>query len=227
MIGYRFERLHTMGQIRKCTRLARKIIAFALLTALPAIAAETAEKAPKDYAVTVYAGYRGGGSFTDANTGESLALESNGAVSLALDLPYDGARQYQIFASQQRTNLVLDTTTSAGSNRLPMDIYYLHFGGTFFFDGEVGKGAYVVGGLGATLFNPGQGYKSELFPSINIGFGYQWPLGNTFAVRLEARGYGTLINSSGGVFCSGGCVVSIKGDTVGQGEAMLGLSTRF
>ena len=201
--------------------LARKIIAAALFMALPATAAE------KEYAVTVYGGYRGGGNFTDADTGQGLTLESNGAVSLALDLPCDAARQYQIFASHQRTNLSEDTGAFSGSNRLPMDIYYLHVGGTFFWDGEVGKGAYVVGGLGATLFNPGQGYKSELYPSINVGFGYQWPLGSTLAVRVEARGYGTLVNSDSGVFCSGGCVVSIKGDSVGQGELMLGLSARF
>ena len=82
-------------------------------------------------------------------------------------------------------------------------------------------------GVGATLFNPGAGYSSELYPSINLGMGYQWLLGKTFALRAEARGYATLVNSSSGVFCSGGCVVSIKGDTVGQGEVMLGLSTRF
>ena len=201
--------------------LARKIIATALLMALPAMAAE------KDHAVTVYGGYRGGGNFTDANTGQSLSLESNGAVSLALDLPFDAARQYQIFFSRQHTNLKLDTAPFTSSNQLPMDIYYLHIGGTFFFDGEVGKGAYVVGGLGATLFDPGQGFKSELYPSINVGVGYQWPLANTFAVRVEARGYGTLVNSGGGVFCSGGCVISIKGDSVTQGELMFGLSARF
>jgi hypothetical protein len=207
--------------MEKSAMPTRKIVATALMMALPGIAPA------KDYAVTVYGGYRGGGSFTDADTEQSLTLESNGAVSLALDLPCDAARQYQVFVSQQRTNLSLDTAASAGSNRLPMDIYYLHLGGTFFFDGEVGKGAYVVGGLGATLFNPGQGYKSELYPSINAGVGYQWPLGSTLAVRVEARGYGTLVNSSGGVFCSGGCVVSIRGDSVGQGELMLGLSARF
>ena len=201
--------------------LARKIVATAMMMALPGIAPA------KDYAVTVYAGYRGGGSFTDADTGQSLVLESNGAVSLALDLPYDASRQYQIFVSHQRTNLSLDTPPSAGSNRLPMDITYLHIGGTNFFDGEVGKGVYAVGGLGATLFNPGQGYKSEVYPSINVGFGYQWLLGDTFAVRVEARGYATLVNSNSGVFCSGGCVVSISGDTVSQGEVMLGVSSRF
>lgn len=221
MVAYSFKSTHTIRWIRKSTLPARKIIATALLMALPAIAAE------KDYAVTVYAGYRGGGSFTNADTEQSLKLDASGAVSLALDMPLDASRQYQIFVSHQRTHLSLDRTSFAGGNRLAMDITYLHIGGTNFYDGEVGRGPYFVGGLGATLFNPAAGYSSELYPSINVGFGYQWPLGDTLAVRVEARGYATLVNSSGGVFCSGGCVVSIKGDTVSQGEVMLGLSSRF
>jgi hypothetical protein len=205
----------------KSAMLARKIVATAMMMALPGIAPA------KDYAVTVYADYRGGGSFTDADTEQSLKLDASGAVSLALDMPLDASRQYQIFVSHQRTHLSLDRTSFAGGNRLAMDITYLHIGGTNFYDGEVGRGPYFVGGLGATLFNPAAGYSSELYPSINVGFGYQWPLGDTLAVRVEARGYATLVNSSGGVFCSGGCVVSIMGDTVTQGEVMLGLSSRF
>ena len=69
--------------------------------------------------------------------------------------------------------------------------------------------------------------EQELRASINLGIGYQVPVGDTFALRFEARGYATLVNSSGGLFCSGGCVVSIEGDVVTQGELMLGLSARF
>jgi len=47
------------------------------------------------------------------------------------------------------------------------------------------------------------------------------------AVRVETRGYVTLVKSSGGLFCSGGCVFKIKGDAVTQGEVQLGLSYRF
>jgi hypothetical protein len=221
MVAYGCKSTQTMHRIRQYALLAGKIVATALLTALPAIAAE------KDHAVTVYAGYRGGGRFTDADTEQSLRLDTSGAVSLALDLPYDASRQYQVFVSHQRSHLSLDRTSVAGGNRLAMDITYLHIGGSNFYDGEVGRGPYFVGGLGATLFNPAAGYSSELYPSINVGFGYQWLLGDAYALRVEARGYATLVNSSGGVFCSGGCVVSIKGDTVGQGEVMLGLSRRF
>ena len=210
-----------MATIEKSPMLAKKFIAIIVLMALPGLATA------KDYALTAYAGYRGGGNFTDSNTEKSLELEVSGAYSLALDMPLDASRQYQIFLSHQRTDLLLNSASSTGRDKLAMDITYLHFGGTNFFEGEIGKGLYLVGGVGATLFDPAQGYSNELYASMNLGFGYQWPLNDALAVRLEARGYATLVNSSGGIFCSGGCIVSVQGDVVTQGELMLGLSGRF
>jgi hypothetical protein len=62
---------------------------------------------------------------------------------------------------------------------------------------------------------------------MNLGIGYQWMLAKQVAFRTEVRGYLTLINSSGGFFCSGGCVVSIRGDSLVQVEGMAGLSLGF
>ena len=199
---------------------ARKIAATLMMMALPAIAAA------KDDALTVYAGFRDGGTFTEVTTGQRLGLDGSGAGSLALDIGVDASRQVQIFLSHQRTDLSLEGA-SAGGSALPMSITYLHVGGTNFFTGAIGKGPYVAGGLGVTFFDPAQGYSSELRPSANLGIGYQLPLGETFALRFEARGYATLFNSSGGLFCSGGCIISIQGDLITQGEVMLGLSARF
>jgi hypothetical protein len=85
-----------------------------------------------------------------------------------------------------------------------------------------------VGGLGATVLSPSlQGTSTQIKPSMNVGLGYQWPLGRTVALRTELRGYFTLINSSGQFFCSGGCVVSIQGDAMTQVEAMIGLTFGF
>ena len=112
--------------------------------------------------------------------------------------------------------------------KLPMKVTYLHIGGTSFLEGRIGRGAYLVGGLGATLFEPGsEGFENELRPSLNLGIGCQLPLGERMALRIEARGYATLVNSSGGMFCSRGCTISIKGDTVTQGDVQLGLSFRY
>jgi hypothetical protein len=52
-------------------------------------------------------------------------------------------------------------------------------------------------------------------------------LSRQVALRTELRGYLTLLNSSGGFVCSGGCVVAIRGDTMSQVEGMLGLSFGF
>ena len=62
---------------------------------------------------------------------------------------------------------------------------------------------------------------------MNLGLGYQWMLSKQLAVRTEVRGYVTLVHSSGGFFCSGGCVVAIRGDTMLQVEGMVGLSYGF
>ncbi len=108
------------------------------------------------------------------------------------------------------------------------DVRYLHLGGTYFFDGPIGRGPYAVGGVGVTHFSPNlSGLSSETKASFNVGFGYLWPIGSAVAVRVEARGFFTLLNSSGGLFCSGGCTVVLSGDSFVQGQAMLGLSARF
>ena len=200
------------------------VLAVAAAAAMPAAAA-AAEPALGN-ALTLYGGYRGGGGFTDASNGESLDLKGSGAFGASLDLPLDAKRQYQIFVSRQGTTL--EDAAAPSGEKFRMSVTYFHIGGTNFFDGPVGIGPYVVGGLGATLFSPGlDGYSSEVRASMNVGIGYQWPLGERVSLRVEVRGYVTLIDSSSELFCSGGCVVRIRGDTFTQGEALIGLSARF
>ena len=71
------------------------------------------------------------------------------------------------------------------------------------------------------------GLTSEIRPSLSIALGYEQALGPALALRMELRGYATLINSSGGFFCSGGCVVVLHGDGLLQAEGLIGLSLRF
>jgi len=53
----------------------------------------------------------------------------------------------------------------------------------------------------------------------------------TEAVRavFEARGYGILVDSEGGLFCGGdsGCVLSVKGNALYQTDFLVGVSGRF
>jgi hypothetical protein len=198
-----------------------------------ALAAGSSVAQAKDNALTLYAAYRDGGSFTDVNSGSELRIEASGAASLSLDWRLDASRQLQLFLSRQSSQMGTGQATpvppgSVVPTKFPLRVTYLHLGGTSFLEGRIGQGVYLVGGLGATLFEPGvDGFENELRPSINLGIGYQLPLGESVALRFEARGYATLVNSDSGVFCSGGCVIAIKGDTVTQGEVQIGLSFRY
>jgi hypothetical protein len=60
-----------------------------------------------------------------------------------------------------------------------------------------------------------------------LGIGYHYPIGDRMALRVEARGYFTFVNSSGGLFCNGGCTIAISGNSVVQGELSVGLAFRL
>lgn len=177
-------------------------------------------------ALTVYGGYRSGGSFEQGTSPyASLDLKGGGAAALSFDWAIDGSRQGQVFASRQASEIpAADSATPA----VPLTVSYLHLGGTNFFDGGVGRGPYVVGGLGITVLTPGlSGLSAEIRPSLNLGLGYQLPLAPSIALRFEVRGYITAVNGSANLFCSGGCVVSYRADALTQAEALLGVSFGF
>jgi hypothetical protein len=140
----------------------------------------------------------------------------------------------QFFVSRQNTNVDARQATQPAPPaaplpaKFPLAVTYAHIGGTLYLDKNIGEGLYAVGGIGATLFEPDlAGLSNALRASLSLGLGYQLPLGSRLGLRFEARGYATLVNSSSALFCSGGCAISIKGTTVTQGEALLGLTYRF
>ena len=188
-----------------------------------------------DNAFTLYAGYRDGGRFTDITTGNKLPIEASGVGAVSFDFwpNPEAATQYQIYVSRQSSQVDARQATqppppAAAPAKFPMRVTYAHIGGAVFPSKTIGLGPYLVGGIGATLFEPDlQGLANELRPSISLGIGYQLPLGERVALRFETRGYATLVNSNSALFCSGGCVLSIKGDTVTQGDLLLGLAFTY
>jgi len=173
---------------------------------------------------SLYGGYLGSTGLENAATQAEADVKSSGAFMLVLGTDLDAARELQLQFAQQSTTL----SPGGGADPFDLTIRYLHVGGTAFVGGPIGRGPYAVGGIGATFFSPGgSGYGSETKPSLNIGFGYYWPLTDRVALRAEARGFFTLVDSSGGFLCSGGCVAVIQGDLFTQYGAMLGVTARF
>ena len=185
-------------------------------------------KGPTESGVTVYGGYRGSSSLTETTTGQDVNVNTGASYALAVDFGLDRNTQLEIFYGRQKTELT-SGGFSAAANNLPLTIEYLHIGGTNFFEG-LGKGVYLVGGIGVTLLRPDRaGLSSEIKPSINLGVGYLLPMGRNLALRFEARGYATLLNNSSSMFCGSnvGCIVSIEGTALYQAEALVGLTGRF
>jgi len=207
-----------------------------LIVLVGAAADGSAEQPGRDNAFTLYAGYRDGGRFTDVTTGSKLPIEASGIGAVSLDLAPDpkAGTQLQIYVSRQSSQVDARQATQPPlpaaplPAKFPMSVTYAHIGGIIFPERKIGQGAYLAGGMGATLFEPDlQGLANELRPSISLGIGYQLPFGERVALRFEARGYATLVNSNSALFCSGGCVLSIKGDTVTQGDVLLGLTFTY
>jgi hypothetical protein len=210
--------------------VATRALVVALSAAVPviALAQASAPAAPegRQNNVTVYGGYRFGGGLTDVTTGKTWELSEGPSFAVAADFGIDRKTQWEVFYSY-RNSALRASGFSPVTNDIGLGITYLHVGGTYFVD-QIGRGTYVVGGVGLTHFDPhASGLGSETKFSLNVGVGYMVPLGERIAVKLEARGYATLINSSSAIFCSGGCVVQISGSTVTQGEVLAGIAARF
>ena len=63
--------------------------------------------------------------------------------------------------------------------------------------------------------------------SASAAVGLLYHASDRVGIRLEARGWFTITEAGGAVFCSGGCVVAFSGSGFGQGELTAGLQVSF
>jgi hypothetical protein len=190
--------------------------------------AQTGSTTKNESSITVYGGDRFGGGVTDSTTNSTINLENGSSFALAVDIGLDRNTQLELFYSRQNTALTSGGFSSQANN-IGLTLYNYHLGGTAFIE-EVGRGLYVMGGIGGTTARPDRrGLNSETFLSGNLGVGWMVPLVPHVGLRFEARGYGILLNNHSEAFCGGtaGCTVAIKGNGLFQGEVLAGLSIRF
>ena len=204
---------------------ARSALAAALLFATCAADAE----APPAFQVGLHGGYRAGGSFEDGDTGESRDLDESGSFAVSLEMRYARGddRFYQLWYSRQATEV------DNGVDDFDADIEYLHIGGTLPFGGWEHAQPYFAAGIGATRFSASvpDADDSTKF-SGSMAFGLEVPLGARAAIRLEARGYLTAVDTNTSFFCrsdggEGVCRIVASGSAIFQSEALAGILVRF
>ena len=178
-----------------------------------------------DFDITPLYGYRISDSLAKTTVfGESIKPEETTTIGFVLGIDKNSASQYEFLFSSQDTRLV--TNTLVPTPTLGLTIDYYHFGGTTIFKGGDLK-PFVSGGLGVTHISPDGNLSSETKFSLSIGGGIKVPLSHQIGLRFEGRGFGTVVNSSSGIFCSGGCSASFSGDMYLQFEAFMGVSVAF
>ena len=178
----------------------------------------------QEYEITPFVGWRASDSLEEVDTGTTIKLDETRSYGLLLSLKQDPDVSYDFLFSRQNTQLQPDSPTGS-TESLRLDYYQI--GGTVFYDYDKLL-PFVTGGLGATHISPANdAFSSETKFSLSLGGGLKVPLTQHLGLRFEARGYGTVVGSSGAILCSGGCVVKFNGSLFMQFEASAGLSVAF
>lgn len=205
------------------------LTSFLYFLAMTAVAAE--EKSPARFELTPFSAYQGGGEFERTNAGSDLKLDDATSFGLIFNMRADENRQYEIFYARQKTEL--DTRgLFVNEPVFDLDVEYLHVGGTYAFDSDVGT-PYIVATIGASHFEPKpSGFDSETRFSFSLGGGVQLFTSKRIGLRLEGRVLGTLVKSDSEIFCRAGfdtnfCAVRVDGDLLWQWQLMAGLVSRF
>jgi len=171
-----------------------------------------------------FVGYRFGGHFDEEVTGDSRSTEDSRSWGLIVSRAASDSARYEFLYSHQDTRLGDKATPE---ETFDLDIHYFQVGGTLDMNHDRII-PFFSGGIGMTHLSPGRrGFSNETRLSLSLGGGLKWYPSERFGIRLEMRGYGTLMESSGSLFCDGGCELQLRGDLFPQFETNLGLIFRF
>jgi hypothetical protein len=200
------------------------------LVVVTGIAAGCAVPAAAQVEVVPFGGYRFGGSLDVPDEGGTLETKDAAAwgASLAFQVAEDGeiealfARQSTrldgggLFTSRPRFDLAIETYQLGGNYLLGEDADRLR--------------PYIGAGLGVSRLVPKPAeLQAETRFSASFAAGLKAYLSPHFGVRVEVRGFFTVLESDHRVFCGSqsGCLVDASGSELSQAEARGGLLLRF
>jgi hypothetical protein len=186
--------------------------------------------------ITPVVGYRFGGSVEAASgsgsgSQSSVELEVDDAAAFGIQLGYRiGEGEIELLYVRQDTELqTAGLFTGAPVFDLALETWQI--GGSYLFgDDDARARPFVAVGLGLTRLLPEpSGLSDETRFSASFGAGVKLWLGRHFGIRLEGRGFFTVLDSDSQTFCgsASGCVIRTTGSELSQAEARAGLILRF
>ena len=181
--------------------------------------------------ITAFGAYRFGGTFEEEESGAEYELNDSPSFGLIVNFRHQDPTQWEILYSQQQTEADLQGAT-LNDPQVELELHVLQLGGTYQFEGEVGR-PYLAFTLGGTHVRASSmGSDSDTFFSGSIGIGMKFLPTSRVGIRVEARAYGTLVDNSTDLFCSTGpdanlCAIRLDGRMLSQVETFAGITVRF
>ncbi|MBT8080046.1 MAG: porin family protein [Gammaproteobacteria bacterium] len=215
----------------KESRIIIRVVAIVVLGLLSA--SVLAQSTGGNYEVTPFGAFSIGGTFSDAESAVEAELQDSGSFGLLFDIREGSNTQWEILYAQQRTDADI-VGAANGEAELDMRIHHLQIGGTYQGDGERIR-PYLAATLGAAHYDVlTAGYDSDTFFSFSIGPGLQIRPSSRVGLRLEARLFGSWVQSDSRLFCisdpgggNAGCALLVSGEILWQVQAMAGVVVRF
>jgi opacity protein-like surface antigen len=154
-----------------------------------------------------------------------LEADDSEAYGVTFGIPLSPWAQIELLASRQQTQLAYDRGLFGGTRgAADFDVTYYHVGGLF----QWGNGQihpYVVASLGVANLNPDMGGASaENKFSGSLGGGVKIFFTDNIGLRLEGRGFWTLLDSNDDYYWDDDCYCDYGySNTFDQGQASAGL----
>jgi len=223
---------HRPPRARTLPRAAACALCAATACSLNVGAAADDEQRQPRFELTPYAGYTIGGEFQQQNGGGHYQLDEGNSAGLIFNIEArDVNTQWEVLYGHQSTKVATQAAFDPTA-RLPLDVEYFQFGGTYLFDGDDTR-PFIALTVGVTHFGPTlPGVDSESFLSGSLGGGVQLRKTKRVGVRLEARVLATFVNTDGALFChsgpqGGACAIQIHGTALYQLQSSAGVVFRF
>jgi opacity protein-like surface antigen len=181
--------------------------------------------------ITAFGAYRFGGTFEQEESEAKYELVDSPSFGLVLNLRHQDPTQWEILYSRQQTEAEFSGGT-LNDPEVDIDLHVLQLGGTYQFEGELAR-PYLAFTLGGTHVRTSSAEsRSDTFFSGSIGIGMKFLPTSRVGIRVEARAYGTLVDSSTDLFCSTGpdaniCAIRLEGKMLSQVETFAGITIRF
>jgi len=172
--------------------------------------------------LNVLAGWGFGGSVRDVALGDDRSLQAAAVYGGALDIRAGAGWNAELYYSRQQTQL-------AGGAVAPFDVtlerYLL---GIQEEKGDEKVRWFGTFWLGGTRFIPGGGFDAATKFTGGLGLGLKAFFTRNVGLRLEARGFYTVVKGEGGLACvNGQCLFAFSGNGLLQGDVGGGLILAF